>query len=66
MPTYRIGLARTYLITIQAENPKTAKKLVETFISESETSTNADRQEHKFTIDKIELVENDAFECDNV
>ncbi len=63
MPTYKIGLARIYLITIKAENPESAKKLTETFIAESDLSTPDDRQEHKFTIDKIELEENDTFEC---
>ena len=38
-------------------------KLTETFIAESDLSTPDDRQEHKFTIDKIELEENDTFEC---
>lgn len=63
MPTYEIGLARTYLITIEAENPESAKKLAETFIAESDFSTPDDRQKYKFTIDKIELEENDVFEC---
>ena len=66
MPTYKIGLARIYLITIQAENSESAKKLSEMFIIDSDLSTPADRQDYKFTIDKIELLENDLFECDDV
>ena len=66
MPTYKIGLARTYLITIQAENPESAKRLSESFVVESDFSTSADRQEYKFAIDKIELEDNDVFECDDV
>jgi len=63
MSTYQIGLARTYLITIQAENQENAKRLAELFIIESDISTPAERQEYKFSIDEIELEENDAFEC---
>ena len=66
MPTYKIGLARTYLITVQAENPERAKRLSEMFIGESDLSMPADRQEYKFAIDEIELVDNDVFECDDI
>jgi hypothetical protein len=66
MPTYKIGLARTYLITVQAENPENAKRLAELFVGDTDLSLPADRQEHKFAIDEIELLENDAFECDDV
>lgn len=66
MLTYKIGLARTYLITIQAEDSESAKRLSETFLNDIDLSTRADRQEYKFTIDKIELVENDVFERDDV
>ena len=63
MATYKIGLARTYLITIQAENSESAKRLAEFFIGESDLSTPVEQQEYKFSIDEIELEENDAFEC---
>jgi hypothetical protein len=63
MPTYQIGLARLYLITIQAENSERAKRLAEFFIGESDLSTPVEQQEYKFSIDEIELEENDAFEC---
>lgn len=66
MPTYKIGLARTYLVTVQAEDPETAKRLTEFFVSESDISIPIDRQENNFAIEEIELIENDAFECDNV
>jgi hypothetical protein len=65
MPTYKIGLARTYLIAIQADNPESAKRLSEIFVGDSDLSLPADRQEYKFAFDKIELVENDVFECDD-
>lgn len=64
MPTYKIGLARTYLITIQADNAENAKRLSEFFVGESNLSTPDDQQEHNFVIDKIELLENDVFETD--
>ena len=63
MPTYQIGLARLYLITIQAENSESAKRLAEFFVGESDLSTPVEQQEYKFSIDEIELEENDAFEC---
>lgn len=66
MPAYKIGLARTYLVTIQAENPESAKRLSEIFVGESDLSMSTDRQEYNFAIDKIELIENDVFECEDV
>ena len=66
MPIYKIGLARTYLITVQAENPESAKRLSEIFIGESDLSMPADRQEYKFSINEIELADNDVFECEDV
>ena len=65
MPTYKIGLARTYLITVQAENLDSAKRL-SMFVGESDLSTPVERQEYQFAIDEIELVDNDVFECDDV
>ncbi|MEW6029344.1 MAG: hypothetical protein ACOYZ8_13380 [Chloroflexota bacterium] len=64
MPTYKIGLARTYLVTIQAENLEDAKRLTG-FLCETDLSIPAEREEHKFTIGEIELLENAVFECDN-
>ena len=66
MPAYIIGMARTYLITIEAEDPESAKKLAERFIGETDLSTPFDKSEYRFAIEKIELLENDVFECDNV
>lgn len=65
MPTYRIGMSRTYLITIQAENIETAKSLTN-LLFEPDLSISDDRERYKIALNKVELLENDVFECDNV
>lgn len=65
MPTYKIGLERKYLVTIQAENLEDAMRLTD-FLYESDLSTPAERKEHSFAIGKVELLENNVFEYDDV
>ena len=65
MPTYKIGVSRTYLITIQAEDAQSAKALAGNYLYESDRSKHVEREENKFAVDKIELLESDVFECDN-
>lgn len=62
-PVTKLDWREHILITIQAENPESAKKLTETFVVKSDLSTLVEQQEYKFSIDKIELEDNDAFEC---
>ncbi|MCX6033712.1 MAG: hypothetical protein NTV38_01840 [Chloroflexi bacterium] len=66
MPTYKIGLARIYLITIQAEDQESAKKCSESFIGESDLSSPDERKKYRFAIGEIEIVDNDVFECEDV
>jgi hypothetical protein len=65
MPTYKIGVVRTYLVTVQAENLEEAKRLTG-FLYETDLSTPIERKESKFAIGEIELLENAVFECDDV
>ncbi len=58
-------LLRICLISIEAENLESAKRLSEGFILESDVSTPDDREEHKFTIGEIQILENDVFEAGN-
>lgn len=65
MPTYTLGISRTYQVTIQVEDAQHAKRLVEDFLMETDYSTSVDRAEHKFAVDNIELLESDMFEQNN-
>jgi hypothetical protein len=66
MPTSKVGLSRTYLVTVQAKDRTSAKGLAEFFVGESDLSQPNERNEFGFKIDKIELVDNEAFDCDDV
>ena len=67
MKTFRVGLHRLYNITIQTEDEKKAKDLVEYFIgSAKDSSTENEKNKYGFIIDEIEMVTNDAFETEEI
>jgi hypothetical protein len=64
MPRYKVGLARTCSVTIEAANEEDAKGLAEFFIVERDGSTVRDQEQFGFKIEEIELTYNDSFECE--
>jgi hypothetical protein len=61
MKTYKVGLTRTYLISIKAENEGRAERLSEFYLGDcTDQSTKKDRLENKFLVEDIELVYNEA------
>ena len=63
MKTYKIALARTYLVSINAETEEQAKSFSEFYLGDCpDLSTQIDRSEKNFAIDDIELVTNNATE----
>jgi hypothetical protein len=66
MARFRVGLARTFLVTVDASNIGDAKQAAELFIDEYDNSTSKHQKEFKFRIEDIEMKCNDAFECEEV
>jgi hypothetical protein len=62
MPTFKVGLSRTYLVTVQANDSESAKKATECFVGEADLSLQAERDELEFSIGEIEICSNDVFE----
>ena len=66
MKTYQVVLSRTYLVTIQAVNQEQAKVLSEFYIGDcADLSNERDRMEKNFSIEKIEMVNNEAIQIIN-
>lgn len=64
MPVFDVFLARTYKVRIHASDAAVAERLAEEFVSDVEdTSTDQDRAEHRFQIQSVETVDNNAFDA---
>ncbi|MGO9481091.1 MAG: hypothetical protein ACLP05_04830 [Candidatus Kryptoniota bacterium] len=66
MPRFKVGLSRTYSVTIEATNREDAKQAADLFIGERDLSTENHRKEFGFKIENIETMWNDAFECQEI
>ena len=66
MKTFDVMLTRAYKVTIEAEDEKSARELVEFFIGNPKNeSTEKEQAQYKFNIQEIEMTLNDAFEVEN-
>lgn len=67
MQTFRVGLVRTFLVDIKANNESDALHFAELFTSNiQDESTEKDRDKLGFQIGHIELMENEAFEVEEI
>ena len=67
MMKYKISLARSYVVTIEAEDEEKARDYAEFFIGNcSDVSTFEDRQKHNFLIEEIEPAINDAMDVEEI
>lgn len=65
MKTYKVSLARSYLVTIEAENKENARRHAEFFIGDChDLSTYKDKQKNKFSIIEIEATFNEAVDVE--
>ncbi len=62
MTVYHVGIVRSYVVTIEAEDPEKAKELAAFFLGNCvDASNNDERVRFNFKIQKIELAENNSF-----
>lgn len=67
MKTYKVSLARSYIVTIKAKDRQRAKDCAEFFIGDcSDISTFKDKQQHRFSIEEIEPAINDAIDVEEI
>lgn len=67
MKTFQVGLSRIYVVTMNAENKESARRLAELFLGHCfDESTPVDRGKFGFSISEIEMVYNEAFEAEEV
>lgn len=67
MKSYKVSLHRDYIVSIDANSEEEAKQLAEYFIAgEKDASTPKEQEQHRFRINEIEMVTNDAFEFEKL
>ncbi len=67
MKSFQITLTKSYQVNINAENEIDAKRFAEFFTSDvQDISDENNRNEYKFSIEKIECKINEAFEAEEV
>lgn len=65
MNSYKVSLHRDYIVNIDTNSKEEAKQLAEFFIAGGkDASTPKEQEQHRFRINEIEMVTNDAFEVD--
>jgi len=64
MKTYQVVLTKSFVVTVNAETPKEAKRVCEFYTGDiQDISTDVDRQKEKFEIENIDCTVNETFEC---
>lgn len=67
MKTYKVGLTKSYLVTINARNIKEARHLAEFYTGDiTDISDEKDRKTGKFQIEEIECTLNEAFDTEEI
>lgn len=63
MKNYKVALHRDYIVNIKAKNKDEVKSLAEYFIGgERDISTEKEKKQFKFEIERIEMMTNEAME----
>jgi hypothetical protein len=66
MPVYQVTLSRAFAVTVECDDPETAREVSELYVGYSDDSVLADRQETKFTVLNVEMVMNEALEAERI
>lgn len=64
MPIYKTTLVRTLVVIIEANSEDEAMELSEYFVVERDGSRPFDKENYKFEIKHIEMMENEALEVE--
>jgi len=67
MKSFQVTLTKSYLVNINAENEIDAKRFAEFFTGDvQDISDENNRNEYKFSVEKIECAINEAFEAEEI
>ena len=66
MPRFKVILDRTFIVTVKARNREDAKHAADEFVGYDDSSTPKYRRQYKFRIEDVEMMCNDAIECEEV
>ncbi|MEK7441843.1 MAG: hypothetical protein AABZ78_13665 [Chloroflexota bacterium] len=66
MSTFDVSLARSFIVTIEAESREQAARLVELYVGYMDESNTADRKQFQFQIQEIEMTQNDSIEVRSI
>ena len=67
MKKYKVSLARSYIVTIEAKNKEKALRCAEFYIGDCyDISTFNDKQENNFLIEEIEPAINEAMDIEEI
>ncbi len=66
MPRFKVVLARTFIVTVKARNREDAKHAADEFVGYDDSSTQEYQRLYKFKIEDIEMMCNDAIECEEL
>jgi hypothetical protein len=67
MKTYQVVLTKSFVVTVNAETSKEAKRVSEFYTSNiQDISTDVDRRKEKFEIENIDCTLNETFECTEI
>ena len=67
MKTFRVSLARSYAVTIKAEDKISARELTEFYLGDcSDLSTTVDRNKWNFSVKNIEMTLNEALDTEEI
>lgn len=63
MTEYKVGLTRTFIVTVNAESEEQAKEFAEYYLSMGgeDLSTVEDREEKNFSFEEVEAVGNEGY-----
>ncbi len=67
MKTFQVSLAKSYTVSIVADDEEQAKRLVEFYTGDiQDISTEKERLAENFSIKEIECQSNDAIDCNEI
>ena len=66
MPQFRVTLARSFVVTVDAHDSGAAQRLAETFTGYHDESTTDYRERLRFSLRDIEMVMNEAIEAQEI
>ena len=67
MKNFQVSLTRSYIVSIKAEDKKSAREISEFYLGDcQDLSTTYDRKKWNFSINDIEMTINESFDAEEI